>query len=254
MKQAHRPKAGKVALVTGAARGLGLAYTRRLAAEGAIVVAVDRDEAPGLGEILTGCGAPQADVHCADVSDPAQIDRLGHAALNSHGRCDIIVNNAGVSPRVAFQDITLELWRQTMAINVESASLICQGLVPSMIERLYGRIVNVSPDTFGLFITGFSQYTATKAAIIGLTRGLANNAGEHGITVNCIALGLTRTPNTEREFPDGAAFAQFAQSHAIKRPGTPENLVGAMSFLTYVDASFITGQTLLVNGGLLKGI
>ena len=82
---------------------------------------------------------------------------------------------------------------------------------------------------------------------------MANDVGEHAITVNCIAPGLTRTPNTEREFPDGAAFAQFAQSQAIKRPGTPENLVGTMSS-TSVDASFITGQTLLVNGGLLKGI
>jgi NAD(P)-dependent dehydrogenase (short-subunit alcohol dehydrogenase family) len=114
--------------------------------------------------------------------------------------------------------------------------------------------VNISSDTLGLVISGFSHYMASKAAVIGFTRGLANELGPHGITVNVISPGLTRTPGTEKGLSDGKVAEEKAQTTAIKRIGVPADLVGAMSFLTSDDAAFITAQTLIVDGGLLRGI
>lgn len=252
MQQVARSKAGKVALVTGAARGLGYAFARRLAAEGASVVAVDLANAPELADDLKKQGAHDASVHRADITDPTQVETVANAVLEAYGHCDILVNNAGISPNVPFAELTYELWRHTMATNVEGAFLFCKALAPSMIEQSYGRIVNIASDTLGLMINGFAHYVASKGAVVGLTRGLSNDLGVHGITVNCIAPGLTRTPDTEAKFEGTTFFEDFAQAQAIKRSGVPEDLVGAMSFLTSDDAAFITGQTIMVNGGLLK--
>jgi NAD(P)-dependent dehydrogenase (short-subunit alcohol dehydrogenase family) len=249
-----RPKIGKVALVTGAAQGLGLAFAERLSAEGAIVIAVDAKEAPGLRDRLIQAGAPEAHVAQVDVGEAGQIKACCEAILERHGRCDIIVNNAGIYPRAELSEISLELWRRTMAVNVESVFLFCQALVPSMMVHRYGRIVNISSDTLGIVISGFSHYMATKAAIIGFTRGLANEVGSHGITVNVIAPGRTQTPSTEKGLSDPQAAHAEAQKHAIKRIGQPEDLVGAMSFLTSDDAAFMTAQTLIVDGGLLRNL
>jgi NAD(P)-dependent dehydrogenase (short-subunit alcohol dehydrogenase family) len=247
-------KQGKVALVTGAAQGLGNAYARRLAAEGAIVVVADVQAAPAVSQDLIACGAPGALFQQTDVADEAQVSDLAEVILARFGRCDIIVNNAGISPRAALEDITLADWRRTMAVNVESAFLICRALVPSMKKHRYGRIINIASDTFGLVIEGFAHYIASKGAVIGLTRALATDLAASGITVNCIAPGLTKTPNTEKMFADGRFFAEFANSQAIKRSAVPADLVGAMSFLASDDAAFFTGQTLVVNGGLLRAI
>jgi NAD(P)-dependent dehydrogenase (short-subunit alcohol dehydrogenase family) len=247
-------KQGKVALVTGAAQGLGNAYARRLAAEGAIVVAADVQAAAAVTQDLIACGAPDALFQQTDVADETQVRDLAEVILARFGRCDIIVNNAGISPRAALEDITLADWRRTMAINVESAFLICRALVPSMKKHRFGRIINIASDTFGLVIEGFAHYIASKGAVIGLTRALATDLAASGITVNCIAPGLTKTPNTEKMFADGKFFAEFANSQAIKRPAVPADLVGTMSFLASEDAAFLTGQTLVVNGGLLRAI
>lgn len=250
----QRNKQGKVALVTGAAQGLGYAYAQRLAAEGAIVVATDVQDVPSVSEDLMAQGAPDALFQRTDVSDEQQIRRLAETIIDRFGRCDIVVNNAGISPRAALEDITLADWRRTMAVNVESAFLICRSLVPSMKKHQYGRIVNIASDTFGLVIEGFAHYIASKGAVIGLTRALATDLASNGITVNCIAPGLTKTPNTERMFAGGTFFEEFANCQAIKRPAVPADVVGAMAFLTSDDAAFLTGQTLVVNGGLLRAL
>lgn len=252
MDQTYRPKAGKVALVTGAARGLGRAFAERLAADGAIVVAADRDDAPELAAVLVDLGAPEARFHRLDVTDEAHVGDAARDWLAAYGRCDIVVNNAGVSPNASLEEMTLIDWRRTMAINVDSMFMVCKAVVPAMRREGWGRIVNIASNTLGLVIEGFSGYMASKGAVVGFTRGLATDLGQFGITVNCIAPGLTRTPNTEQSFPDGQAFEHFAQAQAIKRPGVPTDLVGAMSFLTSDDAMFMTGQTLIVDGGLLR--
>jgi NAD(P)-dependent dehydrogenase (short-subunit alcohol dehydrogenase family) len=123
-----------------------------------------------------------------------------------------------------------------------------------MMERQYGRIVNIASNTLGLVVPGLVAYMASKSAVVGLTRALATELGTHGITVNCIAPGLTRTPGTETDFADPALFAIVAGSQAIKRPSVPQDLVGALSFLTSDDAAFLTGQTLTVDGGLVRSL
>jgi NAD(P)-dependent dehydrogenase (short-subunit alcohol dehydrogenase family) len=252
MLKSMRSKEGKIALVTGAARGLGYAYARRLAMEGALIIAVDITEAPQLSAQLKSDGAADADFYRTDISDESQVKALSRSVLGKRGGCDIIVNNAGIAPHIPFADLTLADWRRTMAINVDSMFMICREFVPGMIERKYGRIVNIASNTLGLVIGGLSHYIASKGAVVGFTRGLATELGVHGITVNCIGPGLTRTPQTEAVFTDGKAFEEFAKMQAIKRPELPEDLVGTVSFLTSDDAAFMTGQTLIVDGGLLR--
>lgn len=254
MAQPGRSKKGKVALVTGAARGLGLAFAKRLATEGASVVVADRLDAVGVVEELKRLGAPQADAFLADVSDEEDVAGFAEAVLARYGQCDIIVNNAGVVPQAPLNEITLVEWRRVMAINVDSMFLICRALVPSMIERKYGRIVNITSDMLGLVSTGRCQYLTSKGAVVGFTRALANDVGASGVIVNCIAPGLTRTPFTEGHLANGNHFELSAGKHAIKREQVPEDLVGVMSFMTSDDAAFMTGQTLIVDGGLLKSL
>jgi NAD(P)-dependent dehydrogenase (short-subunit alcohol dehydrogenase family) len=247
-------KRGKVALVTGAARGLGLAFAHRLATEGAIVIAVDREPAPSVADDLKMAGATDSAFFQIDISDEENVEQLACDMVARFGRCDIVVNNAGMVPRGMIQETTLADWRRVMAINVESMFLICRAFLPAMIAQRYGRIVNITSDALGGAISGFSNYMASKGAVVGLTRGLANDVGVHGITVNCIAPGLTRTLRTEAEVSDPRVFDKIAQAQAIKRAAVPEDLVGALSFLTSDDAAFMTGQTLIVNGGLLKAL
>jgi NAD(P)-dependent dehydrogenase (short-subunit alcohol dehydrogenase family) len=251
---AKGPKAGRVALVTGAAAGLGNAFARRLASEGATVIAVDRTSAPSLVTDLKACGAPAVEFYQADVSDELQVRKFCGAVLDQFGRCDLLVNNAGISRPAPFAEITLNDFRHMMSVNMESVFLTCQQLVPSMIDHKYGRIVNLASGTFGIVAANFTHYIASKGAVIGFTRGLATDVGEHGVTVNCIAPGLTRTPATEFLFSDGHSHTRFFENRAIKRPGAPEDLVGAMSFLTSDDSAFMTGQTLIVDGGELRSI
>jgi len=254
MSATEARKRGRVALVTGAAQGLGNAFAKRLAAEGATVIAVDRTPSPTLATELVEAGAAAADFHAIDVSDEPQVGKLGKAVLEKHGRCDIIVNNAGISPNQPFPDITLQEWRRVMAVNVDSMFLVCRALTPAMVKHGYGRIVNIASNTLGLVISGFTHYIASKGAVVGFTRGIATDLAPHGITANCIAPGLTRTPHTMAQFQSGDMFEHFAQAQAIKRSEVPADLVGAMSFLASDDAAFITGQTLIVDGGLLRSL
>lgn len=250
----HKPKAGKVALVTGAAQGIGRTFAERLATEGATVVAVDRQIEDGLSDALIRAGAPDALYLQVDVSDRSQVEACCHSVLDRFGRCDILINNAGIYPCAPFTELSYEMWSRTLAINLDSVFLFCKAIVPAMIANRYGRIVNVSSDTLGLVIEGFSHYLASKAGIIGLTRGLASELGVHGITANVIAPGATRTPSTREAFSDPDMANGVAQANAIKRLGEPEDLAGAMSFLTSDDATFMTAQTLIINGGLLRSL
>ena len=245
---------GKVAVITGAAMGIGQAYARRLGQEGATIVAADIQGADATIEEVKAAGGSGLAIGC-DVSKPAEVTALAQAVEKELGRCDILVNNAGVYPIQTFDEMTFEDWRRIMSINLDGQFLTIKAFAPGMRRRRWGRIVNQASDTFALNLVGFAHYIASKGGVIGLTRALASEFGQDGVTVNAIAPGLVRTPGTssrkERLGGLEAAdeFALVASQQSIKRGLVPDDLTGTLSFLVSDDASFITGQTIYVNGG-----
>ena len=220
--------AGQVAIVTGGAQGLGRAAAERLAADGATV------------EVLDLAGG-------VDVSRERDVADAVQAIRERHGRIDILVNNAGVYPHVPFEELTMETWRHVLGTNLDSVFLCSSAVYPAMRERGYGRIVNVSSATFFIGYPGLSAYVASKGGIIGFTRALASEAGPHGITVNAITPGLIAT---ERALADEAGvFDEIVPEQAIPRPGRPEDIAECLAYLVRRESSWITGQTLNVDGG-----
>lgn len=242
---------GRVAVVTGAAGGLGQAYAARLAADGAKVVVADIDDGNATTDLITDAGGTAAFVRC-DVTSEEDVARLHAETTRLFGACTILVNNAGISPNVDWDDMTFSTWRQVLAVNLDSMYLCSRAFVVDMRAARYGRIVNISSDTFGLVIPGFTAYMASKGGVIGLTRGLATDLGEDGITANAIMPGLTKTARTEAQWAGTNLFDQLANSQAIKRIGLPGDLAGVVSLLVSQDAGWLTGQTLAADGGLLR--
>ena len=241
---------GRVAVVTGAARGIGRALAERLAAAGAAIVLADLDAGEETLTAVRGLGAPALAVQ-VDVSDEVDVAGLREAALGEFGRVDLLVNNAGIGRVEALEDITLSSWRQMMAVNLDAMFLTCRAFMPGMREHGWGRVVNVASNTVGIVIPwGFAHYVASKGGVIGLTRALASEFGPHGVTVNAVSPGLTRTPSTAHMMRD--RFDYYRREQPIKRSEVPEDLAGAVSFLASEDAAFLTGQNLVVDGGLLR--
>ena len=251
-----RSKQGRVALVTGAAQGLGRAFAMRLAAEGASVVAVDRADAPDLSEELEQAGASDVCVLNVDISEEEQVEEMAATVLDRFDRCDLLINNAGILKHASLANTSLPDWRRILAVNIDGTFLVCRALVPAMAKHGYGRVVNLASDMLASTSTGFYAYFASKGAVVGFTRALANEFGEAGVTANCLVPGLTRTPRTEAEAEAAGKpiFDFIAATQVIKRHSVPDDLVGAMSFLTSDDAAFMTGTTLIVNGGAIKTI
>jgi len=248
---------GRTAIISGAASGIGQASAVRLAEEGAQIVIADRDNAEKTVRLVEGVGGKAIAVQC-DVSNPASVATLKREVENGGGRCDILVNNAGIYPMQSFDDITFEDWRRVLSVNLDSMFLMTKAFADGMRQRGWGRIVNIASDTVSLVVPAFVHYITSKAGVIGLTRALATEFGEHGVTANAVAPGLTRTPGTlaRKEVPGGmsndALFDLMAGMQSIKRGEQVSDLVGAVSFLASDDAGFITGQTLYVNGGLTR--
>lgn len=247
---------GKIAVISGAASGIGQAAAVRLAEEGAQVVIADRADASQTLQMIRAAGGEGRAVKC-DVSDPASVAGLRQQVEKNGGQCDILVNNAGIYPMQAFADITFEDWRRVLSVNLDSMFLMTKALTDGMLKRRWGRVINIASDTVNLLVPNLVHYIASKGGVIGFTRSLATEFGEHGVTVNAIAPGLTQTPGTlGQKIPGGmsneALFDLMAQTQSIKRSEVATDLVGAVSFLASDDAAFITGQTLYVNGGLTR--
>jgi NAD(P)-dependent dehydrogenase (short-subunit alcohol dehydrogenase family) len=238
-------------VVTGGASGLGQAFALQLARDGARVVIADLDEGTTTLDQVRAAGGDGIQVRC-DVASEDDVAALAHSVEADLGPADILVNNAGVSPNVAWDDLDLAEWRRVMAINLDAMFLTCKAFSGAMRGRGWGRIVNVTSNTFGLVIEGFAHYVASKGGVIGFTRALASDLGPDGVTVNAIAPGLTHTPTTDRMWTGTSLFGDMAQLQAVKREGVPSDLAGAVSFLASDDAGFITGQTLVVDGGLVR--
>lgn len=248
---------GKVAVITGAANGIGQAFAKRLAEDGVDIAIVDIADGSETVKLVNAVGRDAIYVKC-DVSSETDVAAMAKAVNAKYSHVDIVVNCAGIFPQKNFPEMTFADWRKVLSINLDSAFLVSAAFVPGMRARQWGRIVNMASSTLGSVVTGFTHYVASKGGIVGFTRALATDLAPDGITVNAIAPGLTRSPGTLARAPrPGFAtmedeFNAVAQMQAIKRVEVPEDLVGAVSFLTSDDAAFITGQTLNVDGGRVR--
>jgi NAD(P)-dependent dehydrogenase (short-subunit alcohol dehydrogenase family) len=246
---------GRIAVVSGASSGIGQAAAIRLAEDGCEIVIADRAAAEETLRSIQGIGGKATAIHC-DISDPASVAALSKQVERS-GHCDILVNCAGIYPAQSLDEITFDDWRRVLSVNLDSMFLMTKAFFGGMRQRRWGRIINFASDTVSLVVPGFTHYIASKAGVIGLTRALATELGEHNITVNAIAPGLTRTQGTLARKEMGGMtndefFELIANMQSIKRPELVSDLVGAVSFLASDDAGFVTGQTLYVNGGLTR--
>lgn len=249
------PLQDKVAIVTGAAQGIGRAYALGLAAEGAKVAVVDIIEGIETVEAITKAGGVAVNLP-TDVSDEAGVHSMVEATVRNFGSVDILVNNAAVFvavyPLKDFDQITVEEWDKVMAVNLRGTFLCCKAVVPYMRQQRYGRIINISSSVFWRGIPGFLHYATSKAGVIGLTRSLSHELGKYGITVNGLAPGYTQSAGVIRVQDEGIGQDphQIAAAQAIPRPQVPEDLVGTLVFLASDAGAFITGQTIVVDGGL----
>lgn len=241
---------GRVAVVTGAARGIGQAICRQLADRGAQVVGVDLTEPTKTIEQLEAAGHKCRGL-VADVSDPSATEHVGDIVREEFNRCDILVNNAGIYPFVDISDLDYDTWRKVQAVNLDSQFLMVKAILPLMKDAGWGRIVNLTSNSIGLAVPGLTHYMASKMGAIGFTRALANDVAQFGVTANAVGPTLSRTPGVISTIPD-ALQEQVSQSQAIKRVGEAGDVVGTILFLTSPDSNFVTGQTIMADGGLVR--
>ena len=237
----------RVALVTGAARGLGRAFAERLARDGHRLVLVDLLDCDETLAHIAGQGGAVWQTRC-DLADAAQIESLAARVLARESGVDILVNNAAYQVQVPWDQLSPATLRRLLAVNAEASFLLAQAFAPGMMQRRWGRIINLASSSAWSPPPGFVGYITSKMAIVGLTRALAREFGDAGITVNAVAPGLTQTEAAKAEVAP-QIWERVVAGQLIHRPGTPADLVGAVSFLCSDDAGFITGQTYHVDGG-----
>ena len=254
MAKGHK---AKIAVITGAANGIGQAFARRLAEDGVHVAVVDLADGGATVKLIEAAGRKSLAVKC-DVSKPDAVAAMAAEVNGKLGAPDIVVKCAGVFPQRNFTDMTYEDWRKVLATNLDSTFLVTSAFVPGMIKKKWGRVIGMASSTLGSVTSGFAHYMSSKAGIVGFIRAISTDLAAHGITANAISPGLTRSPGTLSRAPRPQfktmddEFEAVAQMQAIKRVEVPDDLVGAVSFLTSDDAAFITGQTINVDGGRVR--
>ena len=245
----------KVAIVTGAARGLGRSFSLKLAQEGAKIVAMnivlrpkDKEDLDETVKQIKAMGA-EATPFVGDVSLAKDTSAMAEAAVKAFGKVDILINNAAIYDglkRKPFYEIDPDEWDLVMKVNVKGAFLCTRAVFPYMKNQGYGKIVNIASEVFFTGSHGFAHYVASKGGIIGMTRALAIELGPHGIRINCVAPGFTDT-EASRGIADVTKYD--TSKTPLGRVVKPEDLTGAALYLASTDSDFVTGQTILVDGG-----
>jgi NAD(P)-dependent dehydrogenase (short-subunit alcohol dehydrogenase family) len=248
--------AGRVAIVTGAGQGIGEAVARRFAQDGAIVVAAHRSDDKGtqLIEELRAAGGEAAFVR-TDVTKAADVERLARTAYEQFGRIDVLCNNAGVGLLRSVVESTEDEYDYVMDVNVRGVFLCCKYVIPHMLERGRGSIINMASVASYVGFPRDAAYCASKGALLMLTRQLSLDYAGAGVRVNALCPGFIDTPQlryycSEQPDPD-SALAEVAALHPIGRVGRPEEVAAAAAFLASDEASFVTGASIVVDGGLL---
>lgn len=240
---------GRVAIVTGSARGIGGAAALRLASEGATVAFADINEAGAKAK------AAEAGGDCfavgVDVGDPASVAKLHEKVLERCGKLDVLVNAAAIVPFVAWDELTFEEWRRVLRVNLDGLFLMCRASSDAMRKGGYGRIVSLCSNSIFAGTPNMAHYVAAKGGVMTFSRALATELGGDRITVNCVAPGLTDTEGVQ-ESPHKNAFEFCEMLQAIKARGTPADIVPAIAFLASEEAHWITGQTLVSDGGMVR--
>ena len=245
---------GKIAIVTGASRGLGQYFGRAIARAGADLVITSRDpetlepfqkEIEALGR--------KALPLLLDVGDQETIEAMVVAAEAHFGKIDILVNNAGCNVRKPALDITWDDWNLVLNTNLRGTFFVAQAVARRMVPRKYGRIINIGSVTSVFGYAGLAPYTASRGGVKQLTMSLADDWGPHGITVNCLAPGWFKTSQNAVMYEDKEWVSYLCERIPLKRPGQPHDLEGAVVFLASDASAYITGQTLLVDGGITTG-
>jgi NAD(P)-dependent dehydrogenase (short-subunit alcohol dehydrogenase family) len=246
---------GRVAILTGGAKGIGRHYAQRLAAEGARLMIADVSDGSELAaDLARKHGANSVESTVTDVSDEAAVKALVARTMDRFGKIDILVNNAALfAPlqETKATEIDVALWDKVMAVNVRGVFLMAKHVAPHMIAQKYGKIINISSGTVARGIPNFSHYVTSKGAVTAFTRALSRELGEHNICVNNLAPGFTLSDSVIKENPQHLAHSQAPSimRRALKRDEYPEDLLGALVFLASADSDFVTGQTLAVDGG-----
>jgi 3-oxoacyl-[acyl-carrier protein] reductase len=241
---------GRVAIVTGGGGGLGEGICHALAAAGAVVAAVDvaREEAERVAGQVSSGGARCVALE-ADVSDRRSAQAMVESVVGEFGGVDILVNNAAIYPLRPWTEIEDEEWDRVMAVNLKGYFLCARSTFPHMRDRGHGRIINVASITFFIGWAGFLDYVSSKGAVIGFTRTLAREVGPDGVTVNAVSPGAFPTA-AEGVHPDQEALnRRVLEQQCLKRRGKPEDVGNLVAFLASDAASFITGQTVMIDGG-----
>ncbi|HEY7540262.1 MAG TPA: 3-oxoacyl-ACP reductase family protein [Methylomirabilota bacterium] len=240
----------KVVIVTGGSKGIGRAYCLGVAAEGARVVVADVADPKSAVEEVEARGAQALGVAC-DVAREEDTVRLATETLARFGRIDVLVNNAalyGTLKRRPFMEIPIDEWDRVMAVNLRGLFLCSRAVFPAMKAQGAGVIVNIASGTFFKGVPHYIHYTTSKGGVVGFTRSLARELGDFGIRVNALAPGFTLSGENEKNMPDEGKAANV-RMRMLKRAEVPEDLVGTLIFLASDDSRFITGQTIVVDGG-----
>jgi len=246
---------GRVAILTGGAKGIGKHYARALAAEGARLMIADIADGSEVAAALAGdYGANAVESAITDVSDEGAVRGLVARTMERFGRIDILVNNAALfAPlqETKCTDIDVDTWDRVMAINLRGPFLLVKYVVPHMSAQGYGKIINIGSGTAFRGIPWMLHYVTSKGGIMAMTRALSRELGEHGIRVNTLAPGFTMSETVIAENPGHVetARARAVASRALKRDEQPADLLGALVFLASPDSDFVTGQTIAVDGG-----